>query len=341
MKNNMAKKFNILGTEILPGKGAQLSMNVAKLHTHTPVQVPVFVERAEKDGPVLLLMAGMHGDEINGMEIIRRVIRKGWNKPNAGTIICIPVFNIFGYLNVMRELPDGRDLNRSFPGTKNGSLASQFAYHFMKEIAPHVDYVIDFHTGAAQRNNAPQIRCVMTDEISMELARIFNPPFIVHSRYIPKSVREAMNKRGKKILLFEGGKTHSIEEKVVKEGLDGIQRVLDHLNMRSFKADLDPDRQPVFIKSSKWLRAPNSGVFQACVANGDKVSVGTVLGIVSDPYGREERRIKSVSNGFVFCVNEAPLVNKGDALFHIGTTETPVRRKKAVSEAAATAEAED
>ena len=127
------KKFVILNEEIHPGRGAQLNLEVAHLHTHTPVQVPVIVERAKEDGPVVLLMAGMHGDEINGMEIIRRVIRKGYHKPTAGIIICIPVFNIFGFLNVMRVLPDGRDLNRSFPGAKNGSLASQFAYHFDRE----------------------------------------------------------------------------------------------------------------------------------------------------------------------------------------------------------------
>ncbi len=308
----------MLGTEVLPGKGAELSMNVAKLHTHTPIQVPVFVERALKDGPVVLLMAGMHGDEINGMEIIRRVIRKGWNKPNAGTIVCLPVFNIFGYLNIKRELPDGRDLNRSFPGTKNGSLASQFAYQFMKEIAPHVDVVIDFHTGSAQRSNMAQIRCLLNDQVSMELAHVFNPPCIVHSRYIAKSVREAMNKRGKKILLFEGGKTNSIDEQIVEEGLSGIQRVLTHLQMRSFKQEYHIDRKPIVIKSSKWLRAPNSGVFQSSVQNGDLVNIGTVLGIVSDPFGKIERKIKSTFEGFVFCINEAPLVNKGDALFHIG-----------------------
>lgn len=316
----MTKRFSILGQEVLPGTGVELSMNVAKLHTHTPVQVPVFVERAEKDGPVLLLMAGMHGDEINGMEIIRRVIRKGWNKPNEGTIICIPVFNIFGYLNIKRELPDGRDLNRCFPGTKNGSLASQFAYHFMKDIAPHVDIVIDFHTGSAQRSNAPQVRCVMTDPISMELARVFNPPFIVHSKYIAKSVREALNKRGKKILLFEGGKTNSINESVVTEGLNGIQRVLEHMGMRHFKQPITPENESVLIKSSKWLRAPNSGVFLAVVENGTAVKQGDVLGIVSDPYGKIERKVKSTENGYVFCVNESPLVNKGDAIFHIGLT---------------------
>lgn len=311
------KKFTILNHEIHPGRGAQLNLEVAHLHTHTPVQVPVIVERGKVDGPVVLLMAGMHGDEINGMEIIRRIIRKGYHKPNAGIIICIPVFNIFGFLNVSRELPDGRDLNRSFPGAKNGSLASQFAYHFMKEIAPKVDYVIDFHTGSAQRNNAPQIRCVFRDPVSMELAKIFNPPFIVHSSYISKSIRESMHKRGKKILLFEGGKTNSIEESIVKEGIDGIKRFLNHLEMKSFK-DVANSRHPVYIKEHKWLRAPNSGMFQSIVKNGEKVENGTILGIVTDPFGKIEKKIKSNMEGYIFCVNESPVVNKGDALYHIG-----------------------
>lgn len=319
------KKLVILGHEILPGKGAELNLDVAKLHTSTPIQVPVIVHRAKIDGPTLLLMAGMHGDEINGMEIIRRVIRKGWNRPNAGTVICIPVFNIFGFLNVSRELPDGRDLNRSFPGSNSGSLASQFAYHFMKEIAPVVDYVIDFHTGSAQRNNFSQIRCVFSDEESLALAQVFNPPFIIHSSYISKSIRESMNKRKKKILLFEGGKTNSIEEKVVNEGLDGIKRMLEHLQMRTFKFDNSLNREPIYIKNSRWIRASHAGMFCLMVENGAQVSVGTVLGIITDPFGKIERKVKSTIDGFVFCVNETPVVNKGDALFHVGQAiENPI-----------------
>ncbi len=316
------KKFVILNQEIRPGKSAQLNLEVAHLHTHTPVQVPVIIERALIDGPVVLLMAGMHGDEINGMEIIRRIIRKGYNKPTEGTIICIPVFNIFGFLNVMRVLPDGRDLNRCFPGAKNGSLASQFAYHFMKEIAPNVDYVIDFHTGSAKRNNMAQIRCVFKDTESLELARIFNPPFIIHSAYIPKSIRESMHKKGKKILLFEGGKTDSIDDVIVNEGIDGIKRFLTHLNMRNFK-DTPREREAVFIKDHKWLRAPNSGMFQPSVKNGEFVEIGTILGIVTDPFGLIEKKVKSTIAGYVFCVNEAPVVNKGDAIFHIGPKMVP------------------
>lgn len=316
--NQKHKKIVILGKEILPGKGAQLNLDVAMLHTRTPILVPVIVERAKVDGPTVLLMAGLHGDEINGIEIIRKIIRKGFNKPELGTIICLPVFNIFGFLNVKRELPDGRDLNRSFPGSEKGSLTSQFAYHFMKEIAPHVDYVIDFHTGSAQRNNFPQIRCVMNDAESVELAKIFNPPFILNSSYIAKTIREAVNKKGKKMLLFEGGKTNNIEEMIVEEGLNGVKRFLNHLGMRTFKFDISKERIPIFLSESKWMRSPNSGMFQAIVKNGSKVTKGDVIGLVTDPYGNFERKVKASSTGYIICSNESPVVYKGDAIFHIG-----------------------
>jgi predicted deacylase len=312
------KKFVILGQEILPGKGAQLNLDVAKLHTTTPILVPVIVERAKIDGPTVLLMAGLHGDEINGIEIIRRFLRKGFNKPLVGTIICLPVFNIFGFLNLKRELPDGRDLNRSFPGSESGSLAAQFAFHFMKEIAPHVDYVVDFHTGAAQRNNFPQIRCILNDKESLELAKIFNPPFVLHSSHISKTIRESMVKKGKKMLLFEGGKTNNIEEMVVEEGLNGVKRLLNHLGMRSFKIDISKDRTPYFLGESRWMRSPNSGMFQALVENGASISRGDVIGIVTDPYGKFEKKVKAPINGFIICLNESPVVYKGDAIFHIG-----------------------
>jgi len=312
------KKFVILGKEILPGKGAQLNLDVAKLHTTTPILVPVIVERAKVDGPIVLLMAGMHGDEINGVEIIRRVIRKGFNKPQIGTIICLPVYNIFGFLNLKRELPDGRDLNRSFPGSESGSLAAQFAFHFMKEIAPHVDYVLDFHTGSAQRNNFPQIRCVLDNAESVELAHIFNPPYILNSSYIPKTIRESISKLDKRMLLFEGGKTNSIEEFIVEEGLNGVKRFLSHMGMRSFKIDISKDRTPVVLVTSKWMRSPNSGMFQAMVKNGARVTKGDVIGIVTDPYGKIERKVKAHSDGYIICLNESPVVYKGDAIFHIG-----------------------
>jgi len=314
---NTPKKIVILGKEIKPGTRNELNLDVAKLHTTTPILVPVIVERAHEDGPTVLLMAGLHGDEINGIEIIRRIIRKGFNKPTKGTIICLPVFNIFGFLNIKRELPDGRDLNRNFPGNIKGSLASQFAFHFMKEIAPHVDYVIDFHTGAAHRNNHPQIRVVMDDQESVELAEIFNPPFILHSSYISKTIRESINKLNKKMLLFEGGKTNHIEESIVEEGINGVKRFLMHLDMRSFKIDISKDRKPIYLDKSKWLRSPNSGMFHALVKNGTKVKKGDLIGMVMDPFGNFERKIKSTIDGYVICLNESPVVYRGDAVFHL------------------------
>jgi hypothetical protein len=316
-RKGLTQKMVILGQEILPGKGAQLNLEVAHLHTRTPIQVPVLVERAKEDGPTVLVMAGLHGDELNGIEIVRRFLRKKLNKPTKGTIICLPIFNIFGFLNLKRELPDGRDLNRSFPGSNNGSLAAQFAYHFMKEIAPHCDYIIDFHTGAAQRNNFPQIRCVFSDQESVELAKVFNPPFILHSSLISKTLRESMVKRQKKLLLFEGGKSNNIEENVVEEGLNGLKRLINHLGMRNYKIDISKDRQPIFIGENKWMRAPSSGMFQCFVHNGTKVQKGEVLALVTDPYGKYEKQIKASQTGFVICINEAPVVYKGDAIIHL------------------------
>ncbi|MEN9700409.1 MAG: hypothetical protein RLZZ301_1607 [Bacteroidota bacterium] len=316
-KRQAHKKLLILGQEILPGRAAQLNLEVAHLHTRTPIQIPVLVERAKEDGPTVLIMAGLHGDEINGIEIVRRFVRKKLHKPTKGTIICLPIFNIFGFLNIQRELPDGRDLNRSFPGSNSGSLAAQFAYHFMKEIAPHCDYILDFHTGAAQRNNFPQIRCVFTDAESVELAKVFNPPFILHSGLIGKTLRESMVKRKKKILLFEGGKSNSIEERVVEEGLNGLKRIIAHLGMRNYKIDISKDREPIFLGDNKWMRAPSSGMFQATVANGAAVQKGDLLAIVTDPYGHYEKKIKAAQAGYVICINESPVVYKGDAILHI------------------------
>ncbi|PHR49240.1 MAG: succinylglutamate desuccinylase [Fluviicola sp.] len=309
--------FGLLGSEIQPGKGARLTLEVAKLHTNTPIQIPVIVQHARKKGPTILLLAGLHGDEINGIEIVRQMIKKGWNKPSYGTVICIPVFNIFGFLNLSREFPDGRDLNRSFPGTKNGSLASQFAYLFMKEIAPLADVIIDFHTGASQRNNYPQTRADFKDKKAKELCDVFAAPFTIDSGLLSKSIRNAVTKIGKKYILFEGGKANRIDDFIVNRGIDGTKRVMQQLGMRHFDI-ASPESPSVVIKSSKWIRASNSGIFNLRVKNGVFVTKGTILGIISDPYGKFERSVKAPMDCYVFNVNEMPLVNKGDALFHVG-----------------------
>ena len=315
----MARKLYILGTDIQPGGTYELNLDVAKLNTSTPIQVPVIVSRGIEDGEVLLLMAGMHGDEMNGVEVIRRLIRKGWNKPQKGMVICIPVFNIFGFLNVSRDLPDGRDLNRSFPGTKNGSLASQFAFHFMKEVAPFVDYIIDFHTGAAQRNNYPQIRCIIEDEVHMNFAKVFNPPFIIHSSTIAKTVREALYKKNKKLLLFEGGKSVDINNAVTQEAVEGTKRFLMHFGMLKNKHEISKPHQTIYIETSDWVRANFSGMFHGLKQIGSFVTKGDLLATISDPFGNVSHKLKAPHDGYLINVNDAPIVYQGDAVFHIST----------------------
>ena len=309
------KPFILLGKEIPEGKRTVLDLKVAKLHTRTTVNVPVIIERSTNPGPVVLLLAGIHGDETNGVGIIREIISQKINKPKNGTVICIPVFNIFGYLIQTREFPDGRDLNRMFPGSATGSLASQFAYQFTKEIAPNVDYVIDFHTGGGERDNISQIRCNKDDEKALELAKVFNPPMIVFSNNIVKSLRDTLHKMGKTILLFEGGKSKELNPTVINEGVNGTKNVLIHLGL--IEGEISVKATPVYVKKAKWLRAQHSGMFQIRVKNGDFIKKKEVLGVIQDPFGEFKKKIYAPEDCHIFCVNQTPIVNKGDALFHI------------------------
>jgi predicted deacylase len=308
--------FVILGQAVALGKSLVIEMEVAKLHTRNSITIPVIIERGKKPGPTVLLMAGVHGDEINGVAIIRKIIREKHNKPLIGTIVCIPVLNVFGYLNQDRFLPDGRDLNRSFPGAATGSLASQFAFKFMKEIAPLVDYVLDFHTGGNERANHPQIRIAPKQEHLMELAKIFAPPFIVESPCVLKSIRDSLTKLGVNVLLFEGGKSKKIHPKVMTMGVNGTLRVLHSLGMIENK--IAPLEETVLLKESKWIRAPHSGMLYLNIRNGIFVQKKDVLGFITDPYGDFERKVLAPFDGYIFGINNAPIVNKGDAIFHIG-----------------------
>lgn len=313
------KPFFILGKEIKPGGKAVLDLEVAKLHTRTTVKVPVIVERSKQHGPVLLLLAGIHGDEVNGVGILREIIEQKINKPTKGTVICIPVFNVFGYLIQTREFPDGRDLNRMFPGSKNGSLASQFAYQFTHEIAPLVDYVLDFHTGGAERENAPQVRCNFNDEETLKLAHVFNAPFILHSNYIAKSLRETLNKIGKTVLLFEGGKSKELDKNIIDIGVKGTKNIMIHLGMK--EGELEYTHESNIIKKSKWIRASHSGMLRLNVANGSKVKKKALLATIRDPFGEFRKNVYAPIDCCVFCVNTSPIVNKGDAIFHVSIEE--------------------
>lgn len=316
--------LEILGQRVLPGKSATINFNMARLYTTTSVEVPVIIERSKKPGPVVLLTGGIHGDEINGVEVVRQIISKGINKPQKGTIICIPVVNIFGFLNLTREFPDGRDLNRMFPGTKNGSLAGRFAYQFVKKILPVVSFCIDFHTGGASRFNAPQIRVKRGDEQSSKYARIFNAPFTIQSKTITKSFRETCSKQGIPVLLYEGGKSLSGNKEIARHGVEGTMRMLSHLEMLSAKFDYpDPTAETVFIESSFWMRAKYSGLLHVKIPCGKHVERGEFIGTITDPYGKFRHKIKAKNAGYIINVNESPIVYQGDAIFHISAPSTP------------------
>ncbi len=316
-----SEKIEVLGHAISNGKGVQLNLDIAKLHTRTKIQVPIIVERAKKDGPTLLITAGIHGNEINGIEIVRKLISKKFNKPERGMVICIPVVNVFGFLNQKRQFPDGRDLNRVFPGSPRGSLASRFAYHIVKEIVPLIDYCIDYHTGGDGRFNVPQIRISENDDEILNLAKIFAPRFVIQTEHRDKSFRHTLQKLNKKVLLFEGGKSLHIDDKVTNAGVVGALRIMENLGMRDFSKELESIEGKVFktriITKSSWVRAKYSGMFHCFIRLGSKVNKGDIIGSISDPFGYFERNIKAQFPGYVICINQSPIVNQGDAIFHI------------------------
>lgn len=312
--------LHILGENVPLGESAKVSFNVAKLHTQNTIDVPVIIERSKKPGPTVLITAGIHGDEVNGVEIVRQIIAKGINKPKKGTIICIPVINVFGFIHMDREFPDGRDLNRVFPGGKGGSLASRVAHKLMTEIVPHADLILDFHTGGSDRFNAAQIRIIRNEVVLDELAQVFGAPFIYYSKNLNKSFRNSCYKRGIPMLLFEGGKSFNIDRTITNTGVNGAKRVLNHLEMLKGKFKVTkPKKNCIKIIDSKWIRANHSGMFKTSVAVNSEVKKGDVLGHITDPYGSFNHFVKAPNDGYIFNVNESPIIYQGDAIFHIST----------------------
>ncbi len=311
--------MEILGQEIVPGKRNYLEMDVASLYTRTRIEVPVIIEKSRKPGPTLLLLGGIHGDEVNGIEIIRRLLYRKQIKPQFGTVICIPIVNVMAFLNMNRKFADGRDLNRAFPGNPRGSLASLVANSITKGVIPHADFVVDLHTGAEERFNFPQIRYDITHEKNIELAKAFDAPFTLLQNKAPKgSIRRILNDRGTPTIIFEGGKSRTIDENVVETGVQGVLNVLDHLNIRKFESESKKRPKTVFLDNNRWVRARNSGMFQPVVANGSFVNKGQLLAYISGPYAQFQKKMNSPMDGFVFCVNQTSVVYLGDAIFHIG-----------------------
>jgi uncharacterized protein len=310
------KQLIIAGEEIKPGESKEIKIKIARLPSHTQIETPIYVVRSLEDGPVLALMAGMHGDEINGMEIVRRIIDGNLNRPKRGTVICLPVINIYGFLNYSRDVPDGKDINRSFPGNLKGSLASRVAYHLMKEIIPNIDYGVDFHTGGSNRSNYPHVRCVLKNESNEVLANAFHAPFTLDSPFRPGSLRQSAAKKGKNILVYEGGESLRFDKHAIEEGIEGTLRLMKHLNMIDWAPEAK--ERNIIIWSSSWVRAKTAGLFQSNIKLGDMVKRNQWVGTITDPFGEFKEKLKSNQSGYIIGLNNNPVVNAGDALMHIG-----------------------
>ncbi|MBN2731587.1 MAG: succinylglutamate desuccinylase/aspartoacylase family protein [Balneolaceae bacterium] len=310
----MPEFISINGQDIGLGEQKEILLNIARLPTYTPIDLSVNVFRGKEDGPVLLLTGGLHGDEINGVEIIRRMIFKDLIQPDKGTVIAIPLVNIYGFIQKQRDLPDGKDINRSFPGSKNGSLARLVAHTLMEKIFPYIDYGIDFHTGGDARANYPQIRSQLKKEENRKLAEAFAAPITVNSSLIDKSFRKAAQNNGKQILVFETGEAHRFDSFGIQEGINGTLRLMKYLNMRN---DAPNPNEPEVYQKSTWVRARYAGLFQQKIKLGDHVKKRQVLGHISDPFGHEWFKVVSPQTGRIIGLNYAPVVHKGDALLHI------------------------
>lgn len=307
------KKFGL-------GESGIVKMTVGRLPSDTEISIEAHVFRSKADGPTLLIMAGVHGDEINGVEIVRKLLHKqDLRSLNKGSIIIIPLLNVFGFINFNRYVPDGKDVNRSFPGTLNGSLASRIARTVTKYILPNVDYIIDFHTGGDSRYNYPQIRYTKSDSRAADLAKVFNPPVIIESGVIPKSLRKTAKEMKIPTLVFEGGESVRLDGLAIRMGLKGIHNCLTHLGMLQHPAKLNASKnKPIFVKKTSWVRANYSGIFIWTVSSGNYVKKGDLLGNIHDPYGHKSIDVLSHKTGYIIGHNNASVVNLGDALFNIG-----------------------
>ena len=315
--------FEIGGAQIEAGTEATIQLPLSVLSDHTQVAMPVHVIHGARPGPVLFVSAAVHGDEILGAEIIRRLVNKLTVGKVRGTLMLIPIVNTYGFIANSRYLPDRRDLNRSFPGSPSGSLASQLAHKFMEEIVSRADYGIDLHTAAIHRENLPQIRAGVDDAQVRELAEAFAAPIILKADMRDGSLREAAQAVGCHTLLYEAGEALRFNEFAVRIGVKGVIRVMQYLGMLHRRGFAKGAKAPVLSNASTWVRAPSGGLMRLLKGLGDVVEKGDVLSIVADPLGYEERELVSPVKGVIIGRSNMPAVNQGDAIFHIARVYDP------------------
>lgn len=323
--------FQIGGVTIQPGERVTVELPMARLYTNNKMTLPVQVVHGRNCGPVLFVSAAVHGDEINGVEIIRRLLKSRSLDRLRGTLLAVPVVNLFGFIQRARYLPDRRDLNRSFPGTEKGSLASRLAHLFIKEIASRCDFGIDLHTGSNFRSNLPQIRACLDDPKTVDLALAFGAPIVVPSELREGSLRESVASLGKPVLVYEGGEALYFNESVIRTGLHGIIKVMRHAGMLAADRRIK-HREPIVTDRTSWVRATMSGTFFRKVQLGDLVKKGHILGVLSDPFGEDRDEVRAPFTGVVIGQLNLPLAHEGDALIHLAKVPDNDEAEEALDE---------
>ncbi len=313
----MRSPFVLGQSQIEPGDRQTVDLPVSVLSDHTPVTMSVHVVHGKRTGPTMFVSAAIHGDEVIGVEIVRRLLKTANLARLRGTLLAIPIVNAFGFMSHSRYLPDRRDLNRTFPGSARGSLAARLANLFMEEIVARSDYGIDLHSAAIHRTNLPQIRVSAGNETALDLAKAFGAPLILTSGVREGSLRQAADERGIDILLYEAGEGLRFDETAVRTGVSGILRVMRRLDMLPSKGIARPKASPIISGSSFWLRAPAGGLLRTFRTIGDLVKRDDVLGMVADPFGETETEIVAPEGGLLIGRTNHPSVNEGDGLFHV------------------------
>ncbi len=323
--------FKFAGAEIKAGTRQTVEVPVAKLYTHTPLHIPVEVVHGRREGPVLLVCAAIHGDEINGVEIIRRVLRNASLRHLRGTLIAVPIVNIFGFVQRTRYLPDRRDLNRCFPGSETGSLGGRIAYLFRTLIMESATHIIDLHTGAIHRFNLPQIRAELKNPETSRMAEAFGAPIIINASLREGTLREYADSLNIPVVTFEGGEALRFDDVVISSGVRGVNRVMRALEMLPAKAGRSrPRNRSEIAASSVWARADIDGIMRPIARLGQRVRKGQKLAVVADPFGETETAITSPVSGIVIGMNNLPLVNEGEAIYHVARFDELAEAEKAM-----------
>jgi len=309
--------FTIGGESIEAGARQVIDIPVAPMYTHHDLSMSVQVVRGKHPGPTLFISAAIHGDEINGVEIIRRLLQHKSLRTLHGTLLAIPIVNVYGFLNHTRYLPDGRDLNRSFPGSDKGSLTGRVADTFMEEIVKKSTHGIDLHTGARHRCNFPQIRADLSDPATRSMTEAFGVPLAIDAKIRDGSLRESAADAGVPVILYEAGEALRFEEMYIRAGVKGIVNVMRSIGMLRKSRRKRIISPPIVSDKTNWIRASESGILRTLVALGAKVTAGQTLAVIADPLGSTETALQSPSDGVVIGRTNLPLVYEGEATFHI------------------------